>query len=58
MSQPPPLELRCPRCQIDVQPIQAAENWYCPHCVWQFTAEEVWRQVNERRERPSEDAGE
>jgi predicted RNA-binding Zn-ribbon protein involved in translation (DUF1610 family) len=36
-----PLELKCPKCGIEVQPIKAVYSWYCPHCAWQFTEEDI-----------------
>ena len=45
-----PLELVCPKCGIDVQPIKAAGCWFCPHCAWQFAEEDI-----ERARRQAED---
>ena len=59
MSNPPQLELLCPKCNIDVQPIKAAFNWFCPNCAWQFTKEDVERhlrrQKSDRNEPPKGD---
>jgi ribosomal protein L37AE/L43A len=44
MSQPAPLELYCPSCRMHVQPIQAAGQWFCPHCAWQFSEDDVRHQ--------------
>jgi len=52
MAGPLQPELLCPRCGIEVQPIKAAIHWYCPHCVWQFTDDEVRRS----QQRPRKDA--
>jgi hypothetical protein len=43
-------ELFCPKCRIEVQPIKAAVHWYCPHCAWQFSDEDVWRQLNDSKQ--------
>jgi len=49
MSNPPQLELLCPKCNVDVQPIKAAYNWFCPNCAWQFTKEDVERQLRRQK---------
>jgi predicted amidophosphoribosyltransferase len=48
-----PLELVCPKCGIEVQPIKAADAWFCPHCARQFTEAEI-----EQQRRGQADSGE
>ena len=43
MSNPLDIELPCPKCGIEVQPIRAVKTWFCPHCAWQFSEEELER---------------
>ena len=49
MSYPLPIEPVCPRCQIEVQPIKAAGQWFCPNCAWQFTEDDVTREVRRQQ---------
>jgi predicted amidophosphoribosyltransferase len=46
-----PLELICPKCGIEVQPIEAAGTWFCPHCARPFTEAEITgAQVDQQRQ--------
>jgi predicted amidophosphoribosyltransferase len=54
MNPPGPLELVCPRCRIDVQPIRAAGRWFCPHCAGEFPADEVERAREKHGEPPGD----
>ena len=49
MTNPPLIEILCPQCKIDVQPIKAAGAWFCPHCAWQFTQEEIERELQRQK---------
>jgi hypothetical protein len=41
MNFPSPFEIVCPRCRVEVQPIEAAGQWFCPHCAWEFLPEQI-----------------
>ena len=50
-----PLELVCPKCGIEVLPIEAAGIWFCPHCARPFTDREIDEQRQQQRERQTGD---
>ena len=43
MSNPLDIEVPCPKCGIEVQPIKAVYSWFCPYCAWQFTEADIER---------------
>lgn len=34
-------QVYCPQCRQHVTPLQGKWHWYCPQCVWQFTASDL-----------------